>query len=231
MYDFVRKDFLWDAWDRGLDNGLVSSGRFHLKTIQDLAVYAHLRDSSGQTIAEIGGGDSRVLRILSKSNRCTNIEKFEGADGGPPKIIEIEGVTNILAFLGERSPKLPNAHYDVVFSVSVVEHVPSERLSDFLDDGMRILKSGGLWLHAIDFYLEDRPTDGQEARYSQYRNWMTDPRLKSIGPIFDGPLKFSCDMATNPDNVMYSWGKIAPALTPLRKRAQSVSIILAGRKV
>lgn len=100
-----------------------------------------------------------------------------------------------------------------------------------MDDGLRILKKDGIWLHAIDFYLIDDPAPAQVARFEAYRGWMRDKRLEPMGNVYEGPLQFTCDMATNPDNVMYSWGRIAPALTPLRKVAQSVSILLAALKV
>ena len=35
----------------------------------------------------------------------------------------------------------------------------------------------------------------------------------------------------DPDQTMYNWGKVAPALTGLRMRAQSISVLLAARKV
>ena len=37
-------------------------------------------------------------------------------------------------------------------------------------------------------------------------------------------------MASNPDHVMFQWGKVAPKLIDLRRRAQSTSILLAARK-
>src|SRR5262249_34173019 len=130
--------------------------------------------------------------------------------------------------LGEHSTLLESSSLDIVFSVSVVEHVPD--LGPFFEDGLRILKPGGLWLHAIDCYVEDKPTDYWNGRFEAYRNWLKHPQLEPVGPIFEGPLKFTCDMATNPDDVMHSWGKISPSLIELRKRAQSVSIILAARR-
>ena len=86
-------------------------------------MYSRLRDKSGLVIGEIGGGDSRILLRLAKRNRCYNIEKFEGADGGPKSEIVIPGVTNIRAFVGEFDANLSSDFFDVAFSVSVVEHV------------------------------------------------------------------------------------------------------------
>lgn len=229
MFDFIRKPFLWDAWDKKLEAEIGKTGRFHLKSIQDLAIYAQLKGTKGKTIAEIGGGASRLLTKLAKDNRCFNVEKFQGADGGPDQEISINGVSNILVFLGENSPLLKNDHFDIVFSVSVVEHV--EDLAAFVEDGVRVLKPGGLWLHAIDIYIEDQPTDYWQDRFEKYRAWLKHPKLEPVGPVFEGPLSFTCDIATNPDDVMHSWGKIAPRLIDLRQRAQSASLLLAARKI
>lgn len=230
MFDFIRKPFLWSAWEKGLEKEIGKTGRFHLKSIQDLAVYAHLKGTTARAIAEIGGGDSRLLAKLAKDNTCFNVEKFEGADGGPEQEVVISDVENVRVFLGEHSPLLAPESLDVVFSVSVVEHVPTPNLDAFFRDGLRILRPGGLWLHAIDLYVEDNPSEYWQERYNAYREWTRDSRIDPVGPVFDGPLRFTCDIATNPDDIMYSWGRIAPSLIGLRQRAQSVSLLLAARK-
>lgn len=225
MLDFIRKDELWAALDRE-----PPRGRFHLKTIQDYAISARLEHASGMRIAEIGGGASRVLPSLALRNECTNIEKFEGAGNGPKGEIAVNGVNNVHAFVGEFSPLLPPSSFDVVFSISVVEHVPASDLANFHLDQLRILKAGGRFLHAIDIYLESQPTGYVEARIAAYREWLENPNVEPEGPLFDGPYVFSADMASNPDDVMFDWGRTAPSLIERRKRAQCVSLILAGRR-
>jgi SAM-dependent methyltransferase len=229
MFDFIRKPFLWDAWSNGLDKEIGTHSAFHLKSTQDLAVYYHLRGTRGKTIAEIGGGSSRILPVLARDNECFNVEKFEGAAGGPDHEVKIAGVTNINVFLGEHSDQLESECFDVIFSVSVVEHVTN--LAAFLEDGLRVLRPGGIWLHAIDLYIEDVPDEFQSSRFEAYRAWFDNQALVPLASIYRGPMQFTCDLATNPDNVMYSWGRIAPSLIPLRQRAQSVSIIIGARKV
>lgn len=230
MFDFIRKNLLWKAWNNGLEKEIGARRNFHLKSIQDIAVYNILRELKGNKIAEIGGGNSQILAALAKNNECYNIEKFEGMGNGPTQEIKIDGVTNILAYLGDYSGEIPQGEFDVVFSISVVEHVPGEGMAGFLNEGIDILKPNGLWLHAIDIYIEDKPSPFWLGRYDYYKEWINDPRLEAIGKIYDGPLKFACDMATNPDNVMYEWGRYSPSLIGLRQIAQSVSILAAFRK-
>ncbi|WP_375202105.1 class I SAM-dependent methyltransferase [Hyphococcus sp.] len=229
MFDFIRKPLIWQAWDNAYNKEIGATGSFCLKSMQDLAVYSYLRGSENLTIAEIGGGDSRILQTLAKRNRCFNIEKFEGDGGGPSEEVKIAGVENIKAFLGDNDPQLKSDFFDVVFSISVVEHVPD--LKSFFDDGVRILKSGGLWLHAVDMYVEDEPNGHAIRKFENIRNWATAPSVSPIGPVYDGPPAFSCDIASNPDNTMHRWGRLSPRLADLRKKAQCVSLLVGARKI
>ncbi len=229
MFDFVRKPFLWQALDSGLDREIKKTGSFHLKSVQDLAVYQVVREASGKRIAEIGGGDSRLLPKLAQNNHCSNVEKFDGTHGGPNQPVPMEGVEIINSYLGEQDSRLGDASFDIVFSVSVVEHVPADQLSAFHDDQFRILKPGGMFVHAIDMYVEDEPSAAAAERFNAYRRWVAeDDRVIAAGEVFAGSARFTCDLVTNPDNVMYNWGRIAPSLNGLRQRAQSVSLLVGG---
>jgi SAM-dependent methyltransferase len=230
MFDFVRKSDYWNSINSGQSQEIDPHGAFHLKTIQDLAVWSQLRELKGKVVAEIGGGNSRILKAMAGENTCYNIEKFEGADGGPAKEVIIPNVTNIHTFVGERSGKIPQNHFDVLFSVSVVEHVPDDALDAFLNESVDCLKEGGLLLHAIDLYIEDDPSVYTKFRYDCYAKFLDHPRLEPVGNVVRDAPKFSCSMATNPDNIMHGWAKVAPALDGLRQVAQSVSLIVALRK-
>lgn len=231
LFDFIRKQTVFDAWDQGLHKPISPDNKYHLKTAQDLNVWLYLRHLKGKKIAEVGGGNSRILPALAKQNTCYNIEKFQGADGGPSHEVYIPGVQNIIAFLGENSPQVLPDFFDAVFSVSVVEHVPTpDALKAFFSEGVRSLKRGGIWLHAIDLYIEQTPDSYWRERFEIYREWVENEFLQPVGGIYRGSLRFDCSMATNPDNTMYMWNRVNPKLSDLRKRAQSVSIVLAARK-
>jgi hypothetical protein len=199
---------------------------------QDLAVYLYLQHATGKRIAEIGAGHSRLLPKLAKANTCVAVEKFEGEGGGPTMSTSIPNVRTVSAYLGEHSPLLAAESFDIVFSVSVVEHVPWEELAAFHNDQLRVLKPGGMFIHAIDLYLEDEPATYQVQRFDAYRSWVTpSDNVKPVGHIYQGPCRFSCDLATSPDTVLYAWGRVAPKLIELRQAAQVASLLVAGRKV
>jgi hypothetical protein len=233
VFDFIRKSTLWEAWDDGLDREIGELPTFQLKSMQDLVVYRLLRGTRGKTIAEIGAGHSRVLPALAKQNSCVAVERFEGKGGGPTRGQSLPGVRTVAAYLGENDPALPDEAFDVVFSISVVEHVSGRKaLAAFHDDQLRVLAPGGVFVHAIDLYLEMEPARPQAARFEIYRDWVTStPRAEPVGEVYTGPCRFSTDLATNPDNVMHMWGKVSSKLTELRQQAQCVSVIVAGRKL
>lgn len=231
MFDFIRKPDIWKHFDAGFGAELQSTMGFQLKTMQDVAVYASIRDLSGKAVGEIGGGNSRILPRLVGQNECYNIEPFEGADNGPEDEVTIDGVTNLRTRVGVFDPTLSDAKFDTLFSVSVVEHVEDSNFVEFWSDCIRILKVGGEMYHAIDMYLEDEPGRFWLERFSMYLAAVSDDdRVEPIGSVFSGPCLYTNDIASNPDNVMYNWKKISPSLDTLRQQAQSVSLLIGVRK-
>lgn len=232
MFDFVRKRDIWDACDKGYLEELKSKNiSYQLKNAQDLAIYRLVRDLRGLDVAEIGGGDSRILERVALNNRCTNIEKFEGKHFGPAGEIQLHGVRNINCYVGDFDSSIQDESFDLVFSISVVEHVPTENLDDFLRDSLRILRPGGRFLHAIDAYVQDNPTSYVLDRFDRYRRWVTEyDGISATGPVFVGEFRFTTDMISNPDNILYGWNKQVPSLSEVRAVSQNVSLLVGGMK-
>jgi hypothetical protein len=231
VFDFIRKPHLWALIDEGVLNELESRPDYELKSAQDAVVYGMLRGVTGLRIAEVGGGDSRILGRLAVSNECWNIDRFEGLGVGPTTVSDIPDVRVLDAYLGDFDPDVPSEFFDVVFSISVVEHVDTDRLDVFHHDLLRVLRPGGLFVHAIDMYVTDQSPPAVVDRFRRYRGWLSDyDGVDPVGPMLDAPLHFACDMATNPDNVLLRWGRLAPELRPVREIAQCVSLLVAGRR-
>jgi SAM-dependent methyltransferase len=231
MFDLLRKPRVWHAWDNGLAEEIGRTGTFELKAMQDLAVYAQLRGASGMQIAEVCAGRSRLLPTLAKSNTCTIIEPEAGPNERNTEAEAPAAARRVEANLGDHDAGLEPSYFDIVFSVSVIQHVATADLESFHRDQLRVLKPGGVFLHAIDLYLDDGPDVGQAARFAAYRSWVAaSDGVEPVGDVYDGPFRFTCDLATNPDNIVHSWGKIAPAMDAFRQRSQVVSVLLAGRK-
>lgn len=136
----------------------VDPGRCDLKPYQDLLVLSFIRDNvpPGSRLLEIGGGNSRVLAHLAGTYECWNIDKFEGVGNGPLEAREA-GYRIVRDYIGNASPELPDGYFDLVFSISTLEHVPDEdtaHLDAVLQDMDRVLRPGGLSLHCLDILFK-----------------------------------------------------------------------------
>ena len=235
MFDYIRKGeyFEWIDAFSSVRSTYASASVNNLKDIQDHYVLNRLKDTRDIRILEVGGGVCRTLRTFADRNECWNAEMFEGLGAGPKKVIETPDVRNVLTYVGDFSPELPEAYFDVVFSVSVVEHVETDLLRDFFRDIARVLRPGGRTFHAIDVYLfdPDRFSDSQ-AIYTHRRlaayldvSEMTEGALQFVEPPrASAEPRFSCEYASNSDREMLAWNKVVPQLAPIRAVGQSCSL-------
>lgn len=236
MLRFVTKKEYWECEDAKLPKRLPAAPfAWHIKNIQDAVALSWLIKCKGERIAEIGGGDSRLLEFLKSNNEVYNVDNFQGLGNGPTEQKKHDGITIIPALMGQFHEDLKEASMDTVFSISVVEHVPGNQLDAFHQDCLRILKPGGRLIHLIDVYLCDTQAEnaGQAERIQRYIEWFKSKTCLPHDPqqvITRDAIKFSCAFATNPDNMMNRWNKISPKLRNLRIKAQSVSLLFVGIK-
>lgn len=231
MFDIITKQELWE-WT---DAGFVDRGRPDLKAVQDAFIISRLRDVANARILEIGGGNSRVLADLSdpvRRNECWNADTFEGVGHGPTENHNRDSIRVANCFLGDFSGDLPDAYFNYVISVSVVEHVPTTDLERFFADSARVLRPGGRLIHAIDLYVYDHDADAAtvDVNRERLRRYLQFADRRDLGlrfvdaPQIDEHVAFRGRYATNPDAAMYVWNSVAPRLRPVREIAQSVSI-------
>lgn len=232
MLGFVTKEQYWAAEDDGVLSMYEMDDWWHIKTIQDAVVLHRYKDIEGKRIADIGSSEGRIVRHLAKSNECVCIDGLVEGSGGVSAMPKIKGARNIVATVGEFSKDIPNAHFDVVYSISVVEHVPDAMVEAFMRDCHRMLKPGGEMMHLIDLYVEDDAAANAKAnhRLELYRNAFS-MGFEPMGPLLaPGGIQFSCSYATNPDNMMNRWNKSVPELRDKRARAQACSLILHAKR-
>lgn len=231
MLNFISKDLAFKCLDDGIHRRLGwATNSIHLKTWQDMVVYRMLRDSEGLRIAEIGGGASRILPQLAGRNTCLSVGRPDGAQGSPAAEAGIEGVTPIKADLGDFDPALEPESLDAVCSAGVIHRVPDDDCFLFIEDMLRVLKPGGLAVHAIDMYVENRPMPTATRRLELYAGWLERGDVVPLGARNANRAAFDTWMVSNPDLTMWNWNRSSPAMAEMRKRAQSVSLILAFRK-
>lgn len=80
------------------------------------------------------------------------MDKFEGVGNGPLDIPENTPYKIIPNYIGAFDKQLPDDYFDLVFSISVLEHINEDQsvLLNIIKDIERVLKPGGLSVHCID---------------------------------------------------------------------------------
>jgi len=192
---------------------------YELKDVQDAFILSRLSDTRGARILEVGGGRSRILPLLSSSNECWVVDKFEGKGRGPTRVPRLPGIKTVHAFMGDLSGELMPSYFDFVVSISVMEHVPLDSMNAFFQDCSRVLKTGGNMLHAVDTYLFDvrdsplaRPFEERIEAYLSFAN-RPDLGIKlTQEPRVDQNLRFSCRYASQPDNILHEWNLNRPSV-------------------
>ena len=225
----VSKQQLWAA-EAGLPPDLPRPPVWHLKSIQDAVAFDLIGDATGKRIVDIGGGDSRLLPWLSKQNDCVLADPLDGSGGGPKRLPETPSYEVVREAVGPNQDLLRHIEpFDIAFSVSVVEHVPTEELDGFFDACRLIIRPAGRMIHLIDCYLTtDAPNRILKDRIAGYvsplrRGFKANDPSATIQPR---RLRFEAWMATNPDNMMSRWNQSVPELRPVRETHQSITLLM-----
>lgn len=135
----------------------------NLKQVGRLFCVEQLTKLSQPTILEVGAGFDTFFadNFCEKTNYWMideagfyDREKFDAALDRRPHSHFVDGL------MGNFSVELPNDYFDMVFSVSVLEHVSIPQVKDVCRDMLRVLKPGGISVHSIDVNKIDTITVG-----------------------------------------------------------------------
>jgi SAM-dependent methyltransferase len=110
-------------------------------------------------LLEIGGGEPIVSGFLSELGYdVTLVDPYDGFGNGPTDYQRyVEQFPNVKIVRAYFRPGLPDRaaqSYDAIFSISVLEHIPSDSLPVFFDAILEFLSPGGISLHCFDFILQ-----------------------------------------------------------------------------
>lgn len=146
------------GYDIELYNKKVDPQSSPVKAYQDLLAFAYIKNLLNPRcrILEVGGGNSRIIRHFASIHECWNIDKLEGCGNGPTEV-SIPAMRLVRDYIGNFNKDLPNDYFDLVFSISALEHVPDKDPSLFhniKNDINRVLKPGGLSLHCFDIVIK-----------------------------------------------------------------------------
>lgn len=225
MFAFVDKASLIDS----LLQRRVEPPHHHLKYIQDAWLRHHLRDLDHGAIVEIGGGASRTITEFARRGLDSwNCDRFEGMAKGPLKdnpAIDGQkraGVTIREVYIGDNSPEVPEAHFDVAYSISVMEHLDAGTIADCFRDCRRILKPGGRVIHLVDLFLGDTPFEKTTHQIAYIRKGAEAAGFELAGEDSVGrePVFRSCYATPSPVYLAEHWCFNAE----LRSRVETLSL-------
>jgi SAM-dependent methyltransferase len=224
MFDIIRKA----EYFRMLDEGYATPKDISLKGIQDGWMLSCLKGIKNKRIMEIGGGHSRILPQLD-GNDLWNVDKFEGVGNGPLEAQTIAGINVLEEFIGDFAPSLPTV--DIIYSISVIEHIPFDKYVAAYQDMARCLAPGGVMYHAVDIPLADEPLAVAQTRIQTLIDSVQQSGLIwQQQPAISADLVFESDMASNSDVTMWSWGKVSEPSRLSGPNVQIVTLKMVTRK-
>ena len=107
----------------------------------------------GGRLVEIGAGEPLAADTLVRLGyEVTVIDPYDGSDQGPRQFEEFRAAYPRLDFVRDRFPPdrgLP-VPLDGVYSISVLEHVPTDSVAEVVSAALAALRPGGCSIHAID---------------------------------------------------------------------------------
>lgn len=109
----------------------------------------------GSRLLEIGAGEPLVADLLARSGcRVTAVDPYDGGAGGPTELDVFRrrhpGVRFVPARFGPDTAGLDAGGYDLVYSISVLEHLPSPELAGLFAAVSRVSRPGARQLHTVD---------------------------------------------------------------------------------
>ncbi|MEO8210045.1 MAG: methyltransferase domain-containing protein, partial [bacterium] len=169
MFELGTTDHWWEIAKR---YPILSN---HSQTLKPLG-YAHMINLieafKPKTILEVGHGAGSFLFDLFKDKieMWGLDDTIEGSSVSSDALKDMKDhnshVKFVTGLLGQNLKELPDNYFDVVCSISVIEHIPAESLADAFAEIYRILKPGGIVSHSFDIYYRQntRPV------YNAYEN-------------------------------------------------------------
>ncbi len=110
----------------------------------------------GSSVCEIGAGEPIVADMLSQLGyKVTIVDPYDGSGNGPTALqYYMEKYPHIRILNQHFNQDLPDVKegaFDAIYSISVLEHLNNDALTEVVAGMNKFLKTGGRQIHAIDF--------------------------------------------------------------------------------
>lgn len=234
VLEFIRKEHIWPLLECSKYSSLIENKAYSLRLAQEILLSSFLCNLESSLVAEVADAPSMVATYIPHSNSKFTLSLDSLLRYGSPHLSIADLVTpsDIARDMNNTTLISSSKSFDCIFSVQSFSSIPNDRLILYFDSIANLLRPGGLAIHAIDFHISDVPSDHWKNRLSILTDLLTmNPDLEPIGSVYQGELAFSCEYASNPDNILFDLKKKSPSLNALRQSAQSVSIIWGARKI
>ncbi len=212
-----------------------------LKDFQNLFVLDQIQKllPNGGRLLEVGGGSCimmrELIRVQPNKYECWNLDPLDGTGNGPKSATyakqgetamrSLNGIKILEERIGDFSPHLEDESFDCVFSVSVMEHIPLRDWSRCFDDMKRVLKPGGLCIHAVDLHPLDEQT--AEDRLIMLRV----AQSNVLKPLDKASLPSIADARSDPETLSVSPFEYARWLRYMNMRDGSYRRVASGNSV
>jgi SAM-dependent methyltransferase len=157
MFELARSDH-WYGPSRGLPELAYGGGMSVLKAVGYAHVISHIRSHRPRRMLEFGHGrGSPLFSLFEEELEAWGIDEHSGLGtefSQPEEYAAFRAAHPRAHFepglLGRPGHALPSGYFDLVCSVSVVEHIPTAELRSVLADAHRLLRPGGLLVNSYD---------------------------------------------------------------------------------
>lgn len=176
------------AWERLLGPFAIQENNV-TRTFEYPWAYYAARSQKPRRIVEIGGGLSGFQFVLSKEgHEVINIDPGLGAAGvgwkcDQPSIAKLNALFGTNVVLKNDTidkANLPSDHFDTMYSISVIEHLPDADVRAVFEHARRCLVRGGKFVITLDLFLNLVPFCGR-ATNEFGRNWNVREMVEQSG--------------------------------------------------
>ncbi len=144
-----------------------SGFEWSLKELGSLFILDHIEKVKPRRILEFGPGfnlffsnlcNERGIEYWCIDEQGENLGIGTDLERWKKVIAAREGrsQTTVQGLLGKSQALLPEDHFDLVFSISVIEHIDSAHMPAVTAEARRVLRASGVLLNTIDIYYGSR---------------------------------------------------------------------------